>query len=290
MSKPGEKATNGGQERVPRVQTSATRLVRTQNERQARQWLACWRQTRDPRWRDRLLAHYEHTAQVYARRYARGDREMCLDLEQEGRLGVLTALETYQESQRASLTTWVCQCVIRNVVEYVRQRGWPFIPPDWMRRWPARVNRAESRLGRQLLRVPTEEEMAAALQLTLEVYRERAALYEVLRYTLSLDAVPSDTALSVPYRYLSSDRFEPAVEDRLVWKQVLDLLSDRERRLLEAVYWQHRSITDISAELGLTPKNGSQILQQVRRRLRQAALGSPSPEEDLYGHAATPER
>ena len=129
------------------------------------------------------------------------------------------------------------------------------------------------RLEQGLERRPSEEEVAEALDLSLEDYRACQAALAAGAPT-SIDAAPPEFA---PRDEATKLPDEQLVEDESLRRLGLALgaLPPRIKQVLELYYGQELTLRSIGGILGVTESRVSQILSQAVRRLRSEAKRAP---------------
>jgi RNA polymerase sigma factor for flagellar operon FliA len=139
-----------------------------------------------------------------------------------------------------------------------------------MRRHLNDVRRATHRLEGELGRAPAEEEIAQALDLSLDAYRE-------LLGKLGGHSVVSLTDLedgAVQLAAETTDPYEDAVdgETRAQIAMAIETLPARQRQILWLYYFEEMSLKEIGALLGVTESRICQIHTQATRALRTQLL------------------
>src|SRR3954451_22746424 len=142
------------------------------------------RQDRDAHW-ERLLRRYragdrmarEHLvaeimplANQLARRYA--GKASHEDLVQAGLFGLTKALDRFDMSQGAALSSYAVPTMLGEMRRYLRDHTWSVRVPRGLQEDVLRVNRAVGELETELGRSPTPLQVAERLDLDLEVVLE----------------------------------------------------------------------------------------------------------------------
>jgi RNA polymerase sigma factor for flagellar operon FliA len=145
-----------------------------------------------------------------------------------------------------------------------------------MRQVEIAINRLSHRFGR----MPTEGEIAVALEMPLEKYQ--SLLQEAYGYTLlSLEDFDDAAADQDFIEWCANTSSNPlaALERKLVQHALLKAisdLSDRETQVMTAYYTNGMNMRAIAALLGVTEGRISQIHAQSIAKLRAALLGDGS--------------
>ena len=104
-----------------------------------------YQKTRDERLRVAVLERYRRVTEIIARRFE-GSRVPVEDLIQEGRLGLLRALETYDETKGSGFTSYAARRVASSMKHYIRDHGRLIRQPAWLQELNQRVQRTEQTL------------------------------------------------------------------------------------------------------------------------------------------------
>lgn len=223
--------------------------------------------------RNRMVSSNLRLVVSIARRY-QGRGVALLDLVQEGILGLIGAVERFDWRRGFRLSTyatWSIQNALRHAVE--TQGRAIRIPADVVRR-ERRLRQVEEELAERLGRHPTEAEIADAAGLSGRMLR---ALHHSRRTVVSLDD-PGEGADSplIDLVAAEEDPVEETVElsfDQDSLRRVLDMLPERERRVVELRYGigggEPATLAEVGRTLDLT---GERIRQIERRALQRLAL------------------
>jgi RNA polymerase sigma factor FliA len=139
-----------------------------------------------------------------------------------------------------------------------------------MRRHLNEVRKATHRLEGELGRAPEEDEIAQALDLSLDGYRELVGKLGG-NSVLSLDELDEQ---AVVFSDETSDPYERAVdgEMRARMATAIETLPARQRQVLWLYYYEEMSLKEIGALLGVTESRVCQVHTQATRALRARLL------------------
>ncbi|MDP2399288.1 MAG: RNA polymerase sigma factor FliA [Burkholderiales bacterium] len=198
------------------------------------------------------------------------------DVIQSGMMGLLDAARRYTESEGAQFETYAVQRIRGAMLDGLRQADWlPRTLRRSLRAIEAMVCKLEQRNGRQ----PSEKELAAALDMTLEDYQrllQDARGYQLVSYE---DFKGGDEESFVD-RYCTDGRPDPlsflmerAVREDLV--AAIEALPEREKKVMGLYYEQELNLREIGEVLGVSESRicqlHTQAITRLRARLRQAA-------------------
>jgi len=198
------------------------------------------------------------------------------DVIQSGMMGLLDAARRYTESEGAQFETYAVQRIRGAMLDGLRQADWlPRTLRRSLRAIEAMVCKLEQRNGRQ----PSEKELAAALDMTLEDYQQ--LLQDARGYQLvSYEDFKGGDEESFVDRYCTDGRPDPlsflmerAVREDLV--AAIDALPEREKKVMGLYYEQELNLREIGEVLGVSESRicqlHTQAITRLRARLRQTA-------------------
>jgi RNA polymerase primary sigma factor len=229
----------------------------------------------DERARKRLIESNLRLVVSVARRYS-GRGLSFLDLIQEGNLGLMKAVERYdwRLGHRFSTyaTWWIRQSVTRALADQGRTIRVPAQVVDTINR----MARTDRQLTQKLGRAPTTEEVAAAMELTIEKVEH---LRRVSQEPVSLAAPVGEDSTELG-ELIEDERHEKPGDEMAEAQRdsrVADLVAQlpyRERTILELRYGlgggQQHTLEEVGRRFGVTRERVRQIETRTLRRLAAA--------------------
>src|SRR6476659_7269984 len=170
--------------------------------------IAAHREGGDPAARDQLVMRHSGLVRSIARRYH--GRGLALeDIEQTGYVGLIQAVDRFDPSRGVPLRAYAARTIDGEIMHLFRDRGWAVRVPRSLQDLSRAVAAVRERIGHQLGRSPSLEELAEAVGESEERVAEAIAAGRA--YTaeplVEPDSAPeSGTAEGVPAgRVLASD-------------------------------------------------------------------------------------
>lgn len=199
------------------------------------------------------------------------------DLFHAGVIGLIDALNRFDPSHQTAFSTYAVLRIRGQVIDELRARDWVSRSArDRAKRWSETV----SRLHSQLKRLPTDEELAADLNV------EVSELADLEREASLATQVSLDTPMGEGQRLgdtvadTSEDAADPSVrleaDDRKeLLLSVLKTLTEQERRVVKMYYFENLLMKEIADLLGVTESRVCQIHGRILSvlRLRLGARG-----------------
>jgi RNA polymerase sigma-B factor len=234
--------------------------------------LEIYAQNADPAARDELVDRFMPFARKLALRYIH-TREPLDDLVQVASLGLLNAIDRFDPAHGKKFTTFAAPTILGELKRYFRDKGWTIHVPRDLQERALAVGRHAERLGAELGRSPTLDELADALGCTVEQTVE--AIDAAENYQLaSLDApvVHDDDESCALAEMLGGedDGFELA-EDRHALVASWATLSELERQVLGLRLVQGLTQREISRRIGYSQMHVSRLLRRSMLSLNAGA-------------------
>jgi RNA polymerase sigma factor for flagellar operon FliA len=192
------------------------------------------------------------------------------DLIQAGMIGLLDAVNRYEETHGAQFETYAVQRIRGAMLDELRSSDWmPRSMRQNMRKIEVAMNALQQRLGRP----PNESEVASQLQLSLTAYQDmlsdggghQLVYYEDFHDGDSnehfLDRYCTD-ASDDPLQGLMNSGFRSAVID------AIQDLPEREKILMGLYYEQEMNLKEIGAVMGVSESRVCQLHSQAISRMR----------------------
>jgi len=222
--------------------------------------------------RERLILEQLPQVQFIARRmHEKLPESVCLDdLVSAGIIGLITAVDNFDESQGVKLKTYAEYKIRGAILDSLRGMDWA----SRHRRKKAReVEQAIRAAEQRLHRPPTQEEVAAEMGMTLEQYQARLQHVHGLNLeSLQVAVGPGSdqtllTLLPDTEDDLPSRIVERAELERLLTR-VIAKMPGRERTVLSLYYQEELTLREIAEVLGMHISRVAELKTECILRLR----------------------
>ena len=224
--------------------------------------------------RDRLVERFLPLARTVARRYDhRG--EPFDDLLQVAAFGLVKAVDRYDVERGVAFSTFAVPTILGELKRHFRDHTWAVRPPRSLQELVLSVDNAVTRLFEELLRPPTVDEIAAALDADPERVLEaleagrgyRAVSFEAPRGAEGDgDATLADVTGGEDDGYL-------AAESGATLQTLMQAISPRSREVLRLRFEEDMTQAEIGAVLGISQMQVSRMIRAAIERLRAEAEG-----------------
>ncbi len=191
------------------------------------------------------------------------------DIVQAGLIGLMDAINRYEESQGTQFETYATQRIRGAMLDELRGNDWL---PRGLRRSLREIEKAIALLEQRLGRPPNEREMSKEMGLSLKEYQQR--LQEARGYQLfHIEDFASGDEDGFLDRNCPDDRSDPLAclqDERLREGLVhaIDELPERERLLMGLYYEKELNFREIAAVLEVSESRICQLHSQAVARLR----------------------
>ena len=225
--------------------------------------------------REQLVRRFLPFARKLALRYVHS-REPLDDLVQVASVGLLNAIERFEPGRGKKFTSFAAPTIVGELKRHFRDKGWTVHVPRDLQERALAVSRHTERLSAVLGRSPTLDELAMALDCSIEQVME------------AIDAAHNyhPASLDAPVTHDGEDRcalaetlgdedsgFELA-EHRQALAESWSTLSEVEREVLSLRLVHELTQREISQRIGCSQMHVSRLLRRSMIRLDAAALAS----------------
>jgi RNA polymerase sigma-B factor len=228
--------------------------------------------TGDRRLRNDLVREHLSLAEACARRFAnRG--EALEDLEQVAMVGLVKAVERFDAGKGVPFAGFAVPTITGELRRHFRDATWALKVPrgakDLHVKIPAAVERMSVALGRPPMPQELAEELGESIEHVLDAL-EAGAAYR----TTSTDTTEGAAAAGFATARRSTgsgDDLEP--EDRVLLRDLLASLPERERTIIGLRFFEDLSQSEIAERVGMSQVHVSRLLRRTLRALREQAPG-----------------
>jgi RNA polymerase sigma factor for flagellar operon FliA len=235
-----------------------------------------YKSTGDQRARERLVVAYSPLVKYVSGRMASGLPAHVeeADLISYGLVGLISAIERFDIEREIKFETYAITRIKGAIIDELRSLDWV---PRSVRSRAREIEKANSKLEHRLQRAPTDEEMAAELELSVEEFQDAplqisnssvAALDELWTVSdasgdqVSLLDTLQDPGAPDPAQLMDATELKDRVADAIA------RLPEREKLVVALYYYENLTLREIGEVLGVTESRISQLHTKAVLRLR----------------------
>jgi RNA polymerase sigma factor for flagellar operon FliA len=239
----------------------------------------CWvryKRNRESAARDELILEYATLVKYVAGRLNVGFRNRVeLDeLVSYGVFGLLDAIEKFDPSRGIKFETYAVVRIRGAILDGLRSMDWV---PQSIRNKSREIERTYARLEHEMGRSVNDQEVAAAMNITLGEYNQLLQDISYTSVSYLEDVWAGDSGSGDSVRILDTIE-DTRVEDPLqnlekeeakqVLTEALERLPEREKLVITLYYYESLTLKEIGAVLGLSESRISQLHTKAVLRLR----------------------
>lgn len=230
-----------------------------------------YRRTGDRRLRDDLVEEHAPLAQFLASRFAnRGEPRD--DLVQVALVGLFKAVERFDPGRGLQFSTFATPTILGELKRHFRDRGWAVRVPRRVQELHLQLGKIVATLGQEEGRSPTPAEVAARAGVSEEAVleaMEAGSLYRLV--SLDGSVTPDDEGGELIACLGEEDSEFERIEHRSEIAELLEVLPERERRIVELRFFDSLTQSEIAERVGVSQMHVSRLLTRSLERLRTEA-------------------
>jgi RNA polymerase sigma factor FliA len=238
--------------------------------------------------RDRLIVHYSPLVKYVAGRVSVGLPQNIeqSDLVSYGIFGLIDAIEKFDTTRQIKFETYAIARIKGAIIDELRSIDWV---PRSVRAKARSVERAYAKLENQLLRTPTDAEVARELGISetdLQAIFHQISFVGVVALDEMLSSGTGERGESATLGDTIPDKAEGPValfeseEMKQLLAAAINRLGEREKMVLMLYYYEGFTLAQIGEVLGVTESRVCQIHTKAIFQLR-SRLSEPLPERGI---------
>ena len=186
------------------------------------------------------------------------------DLEQLARLALVKAVKRWDPELCTDFLPYAYPTILGEIRRYFRDHSSTIRAPRGLRDLAAETQVVAAGLEQALGRTANDDDLARAVGVTpRQIRAQRMAVHRSL--SLDIEAVQA-VADQLPTE--SSESAFEQVENLLLIRRAVTVLTDRERRILQLRYFEEKSQKEIGQVVGVSQMQISRILREILTKLR----------------------
>ncbi|GAF64712.1 RNA polymerase sigma factor SigB [Alkalihalobacillus trypoxylicola] len=248
------------------------------NKDKVYEWIRKYQQDGDEEVQTDLVKHYEGLVRSLARKFSKG-KEYDDDLFQVGMLGLLAAINRYDDEYGRSFESFAVPTIVGEIKRFIRDKTWSVHVPRRIKELGPKIKKAVDELTTSLQRSPLVHEIAAHLDVTEEEVLETMEMsksYQALSVNRSLEADQEGGEVTILDLVGNDDDGYEQTDQRLLLEKAFEVLNDREKQILHFTYYENLSQKETGERLDISQMHVSRLQRRAIEKLRESIRVAPS--------------
>lgn len=247
-----------------------------QVQEQVLEWIKRYQENEDDEAQTQLVMHYERLVQSIARKYSKG-KSYHEDIAQVGMLGLLGAIRRYDPDFGRSFEAFAVPTIIGEIKRFLRDKTWAVHVPRRIKELGPRIKATVETLTTELQRSPLVSEIAEYLEVDEESVLEAMEMgrsYQALSMDHTLEADSEGGTVTLFDIIGSKDDGYEKTDQRLLVANALNVLSDREKQIIQYTYIEQLSQKETGELLGISQMHVSRLQRKAIKKLQEAIVAA----------------
>lgn len=247
-----------------------------ETKQQVIDWIHEYQVNHDEEAQTQLVLHYERLVHSIARKYSRGQSHHE-DIVQAGMLGLLGAIRRFDPEQGRSFEAFAVPTIIGEIKRFLRDKTWAVHVPRRIKELGPKIKAAVEMLTTEFQRSPMVYEIAEYLSTDEELVLEAMEMvrsYQALSIDHTLDADSEGGAITLLDIVGKVDEGFEKTDQRMLVLNALNVLSERERQIIQYTYIDQMSQKDAGELLNISQMHVSRLQRKAIKKLQEVILTS----------------
>lgn len=230
-----------------------------------------YRRDGDRKAQEQLVTQFRDLVDSVAYKFSRG-QELYEDLAQVAVIGLLAAIRRYDPLIGRSFESFAVPTIVGEVKRHIRDKTWSVHVPRRIKELGPRIKKAVEQLTTDLQRSPLVTEIAAYLEVTPEEVLETMEMgrsYQALSMDNPIEPSAEGNPLTLFDLVGSEDQGFEQIDKKLLLEKIFQVLSTREREILELIFFENLSQKQVGDRLGISQMHVSRLQRRALKKLRQ---------------------
>ncbi|OXM59103.1 SigB/SigF/SigG family RNA polymerase sigma factor [Amycolatopsis vastitatis] len=217
----------------------------------------------------RLITEHLSLAEHIAQRFS-GRGEPFDDLLQVARTGLIHAVDRYNPEQGTDFLSFAVPTIMGEVRRHFRDTGWSMRVPRTLKDLKHTLSKASDTLAHDLGRAPTPSEIAAHLDMDIDVVREGLLAAEAYRaHSINTPARGAEDTVTVADQLAAEEPGFAHCENHVTLQAAMATLPARERAIVKMRFVDELTQSQIAQRIGLSQMQVSRLLAKTLEQLRE---------------------
>ncbi|MFP4201832.1 MAG: sigma-70 family RNA polymerase sigma factor [Candidatus Acetothermia bacterium] len=188
------------------------------------------------------------------------------DLRQAGYIGLLNAVENYDQNQGAKFSTYASHLIKGEIRHQIRDEQPSVHIPQWVKRLNKKVKDAEQRIYQETGEFPTIEELSEELNIEEDGIREVLKGRDSMTYvSIDRERRESDPRPEyIDYEKIRSKHEEDLpLEFKVRIADAIEKLTDVQQQVVKGLFYEARTQEEVGEDIGTSQRQVSRIKSRV---------------------------
>lgn len=231
-----------------------------------------YQKTRDEEVLTKLVLHYENLVVSIAKKYSYGD-SLYDDVFQVGMLGLLGAIKRYDASVGRKFEAFAIPTIVGEIKRFLRDKTWDVHVPRRIKELSPKIKNAVEYLTVKLQHSPSIPEIAEYLGVQVEEVLEAMEMgksYQALSFDRSIETSADGSNVTLLDIIGKEEQGYEITNQRIIVSEVMDVLSEREKEIIQLTFLQQLSQKEAGERLGISQMHVSRIQRKAIKKLQSA--------------------
>lgn len=241
-------------------------------EEEVVQFILQYQETGDEELLTSIVLHYESLVETIAKKYSYGNK-LYDDVFQVGMLGLLGAIKRFDPSLGKKFEVFAVPTIVGEIKRFLRDKTWDIHVPRRIKELGPKIKSAVEHLTATLQQSPSIPEIAEYLDVEEEEVLEAMEIvknYQALSIDHSIESDSDGSKVTLLDMIGKEDERYELTNKRIVISEVMGVLSERERQIIQLTILQQLSQKEAGEMLGISQMHVSRIQRRAIEKLKNA--------------------
>lgn len=221
---------------------------------------------------DSIINKHTPLVKAIARKYINSG-ETIEDLEQIGYLGLINALQLFDEKKGVKFETYAYWLINGEIRHYIRDKYSVVKVPHWVKDYNRKIDQYVEQYRKQHQKFPTLDNISDHFNITeegiVEILKGRNAVQVISLDKENRDSERDYVPILDKIRSKEYQSFQLPIEDIIHLKNIFHTLKNIQKKVIYYLFYMDLTQTKVAKKLGLTQKQVSRIKQEAIEELKK---------------------
>lgn len=221
---------------------------------------------------EKIVLKYQRLVESLARKYSRNS-SIHEDLVQIGMIGLLAAIRRFDSTFGKSFESFAIPTIIGEIKRFIRDKTWSVHVPRRIKELGPRIKKAADELTTKNQKSPSVQEIADYLDVSEEDVLETMEMgksYRALSVDRKIEADSDGSTVAILDLVGNQDDGYENVDQKMILENIMHVLTEREKQILQCTYFQNLSQKETGENLGISQMHVSRLQRRALLKLREA--------------------